>query len=122
MSNLSNELARRAAERQQPPSWKPGKPHGWTPAGIVAIVAALGGPAVIVPLVTAWVNKLEADAEYARRRAAVVEHEQKQMAEDIAAAKRTCGEALDAANTARSRASAAEDLAEQAVKKKRRNE
>lgn len=121
MSNLSNELARRAAERQQPAS-EVRKPSGWTPAGIVAIVAALGGPAVIVPLVTAWVNKLEADAEYARRRAAVVEHEQKQMAEDIAAAKRTCGEALDAANTARSRASAAEDLAEQAVRKKRRNE
>ena len=123
MSNLSNELARRAATaaNEPAPAAPAAKASGWNPVGIVAIIAALGGPAVVVPLVTGWVAKLEADAAYARQRARESDEQQKQMTEDIKAARRTCGEALDLANRASSRAAAAEELAESALKRRRKD-
>jgi len=121
MSNLSKELERRATAVDEPHAAVVTK-SGWNPVGIVAIIAALGGPAVVVPLVTGWVAKLEADAAYSRRRAAAVEEAQKQLAEDIAAARKDCGNALDLANTAKSRAAAAEELAETALKRRRRED
>lgn|SRR5688572_1177586 len=108
-SPLEKELVRRA---DNAPSWKPGRPHGWTPAGIVAIIAALGGPAVLVPLITAWTNRIEAEAQAAKALANARAEQITKLSDEVTAARVTCGKALEEAQAARSQATAARVVAE----------
>jgi hypothetical protein len=108
---LEKELARRAADKP-PASWRPKLPSSWTPAGVIAIVMAMGGPAVVVPLLSAWTSRIEAEAQAAKALAESRAKEIERLEAEVGAARRTCDTALEEARAARSQATAARVVAE----------
>lgn len=97
MPDVRAELERRARE-VKPPSRVP---------AIVALVAALGGPAVLVPLVTRALDALTSAAASARARNDAQAQAFDERLKRAEAAGQTCGRAEATARDAKSQADAA---------------
>jgi hypothetical protein len=67
---------------------------------------------VVVPLVSAWTNRIEAEAQVAKALAEARAGEIARLETSVVDARRACGEALEEARAARSQATAARVVAE----------
>jgi hypothetical protein len=67
---------------------------------------------VIVPLVSAWTSRIEAEAQVAKALAEARAAEIARLETSVVDARRACGEALEEARAARSQATAARVVAE----------
>lgn len=100
--SLRSELARRAKASFPPRE----QGHGSRLSVVLALLGVLG-PAVITPIGLAVVSGINDRARAAATLANARQAEQSRLADDVAAAKRTCGEALSKADAAQSQATAA---------------
>ena len=76
-------------------------------SAIVALVAALGGPAVVTPIILKAVDAVSEAVHAAKVRAESQAREQATLAKDVAAARAACGRAEVTAAEAKSQADAA---------------
>jgi hypothetical protein len=118
---LAEELARRAAAEETPaapPQPPPSAiaPSRWTPGGVIAVIAALGGPAALSAIGSQVIGAINARAAAQAELAQVQGQQQRALADEIAAARKTCGDALARADAAASQAAAANAIAESFAK------
>lgn len=94
---IAAEIARRAGERREKRS---------RVSGVVALIAALGGPAIVTPIIMRAIDAVAASAEAARVRADKQAKAQRALEEQVEAAREACGRAENLARDAKSQSDA----------------